>query len=77
VVYREAMSTKTVHLRICKLDDPDEAARLEEALKAAAGVETVQVDANTNEAIVEHTDVAPKKLTEALRAKGYISEEKK
>ncbi len=71
------MNTKTVRLRICKLDDPDEAARLEEALKEAAGVETVQVDANTNEAVVENTQSTPEKLTEVLRAMGYISEESK
>lgn len=64
----------TIRLRISKLDDAAEAAQLEKALEAVPGVSDVAIDPETNEAVVRHQEVEPKKLTQALRQQGYISD---
>ncbi len=67
------MST-TTRLRISKLDDATDTAHLEKALEAVPGVKSVEIDPESNEAIVEHEGAEPRQLTQALRQQGYISE---
>lgn len=65
---------KTIRLRISKLDDATDVAPLEKALNAVPGVSAAEIIPETNEAVVHHRKVEPKKLTEALRQEGYISD---
>lgn len=63
----------TTHLKIAKLDDAHEATRLEKALEAVPRVQSVRVDLEANEAVVEHDAADQEDLTAAVKNVGYIA----
>lgn len=63
----------TTHLKIAKLDDPADAAHLEKALEAVPRVQSVRIDPETNEAVVDHEDANSDELTAAVKRLGYIA----
>ena len=61
----------TTHIRIAQLTGATDAAHLEKALEAVAGVQSVRIDPAGNQAIVEHDAADPRELALAVKQLGY------
>ncbi|HEY0946445.1 MAG TPA: heavy metal-associated domain-containing protein [Opitutaceae bacterium] len=61
----------TTHIKIAKLPAGVDTTPLEKALEAVPGVQSVTVDSDAHEAIVEHDAADPGQLTEAVKREGY------
>jgi copper chaperone CopZ len=62
---------RTTQIKIAKLSGATDAAHLEKALEAVPRVQSARVDPESHAAIVEHDDVDPQELTEAIKRLGY------
>jgi copper chaperone CopZ len=65
--------TKT-RIKIAKLDAATDTAHLQKALEAVPQVATVEIDAGSHEAVVEHDGADTAQMTAALKNQDYISE---
>ena len=63
----------TTHLKIAKLDDATDAEHLEKALEAVPRVQSVRIDPDAHEAVVDHEDADPEELTTAIKRLGYVA----
>ncbi|HEX2102005.1 MAG TPA: cation transporter [Candidatus Synoicihabitans sp.] len=65
----------TTRLKIAKLASATDAAHIEKALEAVPRVASVTLDAEENQAVVEHDGADTDELRSAVRELGYIASE--
>ena len=63
----------TTRLKIAKLSGATDTAHIEKALEAVPRVKSVKVEAEENQAIVDHEGADVGELTSAVKQLGYIA----
>lgn len=63
----------TTRLKIAKLAGATDAEHIEKALESVARVNSVKVDPESNEAIVDHDGANEGELTSAVKQQGYVA----
>lgn len=63
----------TTRLKIAKLAGTEDAAPIGRALESVPHVQSVSVDAEANQAVVEHDGADEEQLTAAVKGQGYVA----